>query len=436
MTRTRLIAVVAVTLNAVSPRPAAAQTASGGLSGVVRDSSGAVVPAVAVTATHQATNAAFATDSNERGQYVIRPIPVGRYTVVAALPGFRTFQHPDVDVRVDDDVRLDVLLTVGALTETVIVRAETTPVDAATSTLKTVVDRDRIDRLPLNGRNPTQLMQLVAGVLPDATGLTSGTTYPGVQPVSSNGSRGNTTNYILDGGSNNDHYNNAPNPMPNPDALQEFSVQTNNFSAEFGRQSGGIVNAVTKSGTNAFHGNAFEYVRNNALNAANFFAPAKTGSPNQKQDDGLKRNQAGITVGGPVFLPKIYNGKDKTFFFFSYQGTRLRQRPTSSFVNVLTPQERVGDFSAYGTPLKDPTNGSVFDKNKIPDSMIFGASRYLIDHNIPGPTSGRSITTTNISDYDDKQFLAKIDQQVHSNLRLSGHAFWSRAHAPGNLTPT
>src|SRR5260370_6414066 len=121
--------------------------------------------------------------------------------------------------------------------------------------------------------------------------------------------------------------------MPNPDALQEFSVQTNNFSAEFGRNSGGIVNAVTKSGTNSLHGAAFWYARNNALNAANFFAPAKTGSPHQKQDDGLKRNQAGITVRGPGFLPKIYNGKDKTRFFLSYQGTRLRQRAPSHFLH-------------------------------------------------------------------------------------------------------
>ena len=128
--------------------------------------------------------------------------------------------------------------------------------------------------LPLNGRNPTQLMRLVAGVQIDVrTSVTSGTTYPGVQGVSVNGSRANSTNYVLDGAQNNDHYSAAPNPMPNPDALQEFSVQTNNFSAEFGRQGGGLVNAVTKSGTNEFHGVLFEYLRNKAVNAANRFAP-------------------------------------------------------------------------------------------------------------------------------------------------------------------
>ena len=192
-----------------------------------------------------------------------------------------------------------------------------------------MVDQQRIENLPLNGRNPVQLMQLVAGVTPDVqnANVTSGTTYPGVTPVSVNGGRANTTNYILDGAQNNDHYSNAPNPMPDPDALQEFSVQTNTFTAEFGRNVGGIVNAVTKSGTNSLHGSAFEYIRNTDLNAANFFAPPSADGIG-KQGDGLKRNQFGATIGGPVLFPKLYNGKDKTFFFFSYQGTRTRQAPS------------------------------------------------------------------------------------------------------------
>ena len=256
--------------------------------------------------------------------------------------------------QVNEVTRLDISMSVGDVSESVEVTAPVVNVNTEDASLRTVVDQRRVEDLPLNGRDPVQLMRLVAGVsLYNGSGLTSGTTYPGVVSVSVNGNRGNSTNYILDGGQNNDHYSNAPNPMPNPDALQEFSVQTNNFSAEFGRNSGGIVNAITKSGTNGLHGAAFWYVRNNALNAANFFAPPKPGSPNQKQDDGLKRNQAGVTLGGPVFIPKIYNGKDKSFFFFSYQGTRLKQRPTSSFVNVLTPQERAGRFLR----LSDSTQG-------------------------------------------------------------------------------
>jgi hypothetical protein len=151
-----------------------------------------------------------------------------------------------VVVRVNEEAPLDVTLSVGAVTEAPTIVSQATTVDTISSTLKNVIDQQRINELPLNGRNPTSLMLLVAGVQIDRTDLLSGTTYPGVTPVSSNGGRGNTTNYVLDGGSNNDHYSNTPNPTPNPDALQEFSVQTNNFSAEYGRNLGAVVNAVTK----------------------------------------------------------------------------------------------------------------------------------------------------------------------------------------------
>jgi hypothetical protein len=414
-----------------------AQETTGSIAGMVSDPSGAAIPEAQITAVNIDTNGTYKTTTNPSGNYTLRTLPVGRYKLVAEAAGFKRFEVTGIVTQVNEISHVDVTMQVGAVSEAVEVSANVVSVNTEDASLRTVIDQRRVEDLPLNGRDPVQLMRLVAGVsLYNGSGLTSGTTYPGVVSVSVNGNRGNATNYILDGGQNNDHYSNAPNPMPNPDALQEFSVQTNNFSAEFGRNSGGIVNAVTKSGTNSLHGAAFWYVRNNALNAANFFAPVKAGSPNQKQDDGLKRNQAGITAGGPVELPKLYHGKDKTFFFFSYQGTRLRQRPTSSFVNVLTAAERNGDFSAYPSALNDPGGSGPFPGNQIPVSRFFPGTKYLVDHNIPQPASGRSITTTNINNYDDNQFLAKIDQQIHSNLRLSGHAFWSLAHAPGNLTPT
>ena len=188
-----------------------------------------------------------------------------------------------------------------------------------------------------------------------------------------NGSRANSTNYILDGGQNNDHYSAAPNPMPNPDALQEFSVQTNNFSAEFGRQGGGLVNAVTKSGTNEFHGALFEYLRNKAVNATNRFAPiVKDSSGNSvKVDDGLKRNQYGFTLGGPVTIPKVYSGKDRSFFFFSYQGQRLRRTPSSTSVVVPTAAEARRLFRlAARQVLRDPFSGGVYPDNQIPLSQF------------------------------------------------------------------
>jgi hypothetical protein len=294
------------------------QETTGTITGVVTDPSGALLANAEIAATNTGTGATFRAASNSSGDYVFRTLPVGAYRLIATAPGFKRFEASNVLTQVNEVTRVDIGMLIGDVAESVEVTAPVVNVNTEDASLRTVVDQRRVEDLPLNGRDPVQLMRLVAGVsLYNGSGLTSGTTYPGVVSVSVNGNRGNSTNYILDGGQNNDHYSNAPNPMPNPDALQEFSVQTNNFSAEFGRNSGGIVNAITKSGTNGLHGAGFWYVRNNALNAANFFAPPKPGSPNQKQDDGLKRNQAGATLGGPVFSPKVYNGKNKSFFFFS-----------------------------------------------------------------------------------------------------------------------
>ena len=263
MRRTGLIALAAVQilLVAVLATPVSAQTTTGGITGVVRDTGGGVMPGVTVKATHEATNAETTAVSSEGGVYVLRGLAVGRYTVLAELAGFQASKNTDVVVRVNEDVRLDISLKVGAVSEMVTVSGAASTVDTSTGTLKTVVDQERIENLPLNGRNPTQLLTLVAGVLPDRSDLTSGATYPGTVGYSSSGARGNTTNYVLDGGSNNDHYSNGPNPMPNPDALQEFSVQTNSFSAEYGRNVGAIVNAVTRAGTNDYHGLGFGYFR-------------------------------------------------------------------------------------------------------------------------------------------------------------------------------
>jgi len=414
--------------------PLTAQEVTGTIAGVVADSSGAVVPGVTVTVRNTGTNATYSGVTNELGTYSIRSLPVGSYSLRAESTGFKAFQATDIGVQVNEVARVDVVLELGEVTETVEIRAQVVAVDTESATLKTVVDQRRVQDLPLNGRDAVQLMRLVAGVS-DFRGadVTSGTTYPGSNPVSVSGGRGNTTNYILDGGQNNDHYSNAPSPMPNPDALQEFSVQTNNFSAEFGRSSGGIVNAVTKSGTNQLHSAAFWYLRHHSLNAANFFAPPKTDSPNEKQDDGLKRNQFGATLGGPVYLPGIYSGKDKTFFFFSYQGTRIRRKPTYAFRIVPTPLERGGNFSEQGRPLKDPFGGGYYPDNIIPASDFFAGSKYFIDNFIPPPTTGQHLTTSQISNYDDNQYLAKIDQQFGPDVRFSGRMYWSRASQPGPL---
>ena len=409
---------------------------TGTITGIVTDPSGAVVPNAEVVAVNTGTNAQFRVMSDQQGAYFLRALPVGVYNLTTTIAGFKKFETRDIRLQVNEVVRVNVPLTVGETAEAVTVAGEIVHVDTTTATLRTVVDQKRIEDLPLNGRNPTQLMRLVAGVQLDTRAdITSGTTYPGVQGVSVNGGRANATNYVLDGAQNNDHYNSVPNPMPNPDALQEFSVQTNNFSAEFGRNAGGLVNAVTKSGTNDLHGVAFEYLRNKAVNAANFFSPI--GPNGRKVDDGLKRNQYGFTLGGPVLVPKIYNGKDKSFFFFSYQGQRLRRTPSSVSRIVPTAQQKNGDFSALlpRQALRDPFGGGVYPNNQIPLSQFSAPAKFIADNYLPTPASGNTIAYSTVSNYDDDQVLLRGDHQVTSTNRFSARFWKSWAEQPGALDP-
>ncbi len=417
--------------------PVRAADVNGSIDGVVKDPSGAVAVGIAVTATNTGTNAIFHATTDANGAYFLRELPVGNYQLSAEPKGFKKFVANNLRVQVNEAVRLDISLQVGDLAQTVDVSSVAETVDTTSITLKTVVDQQRIENLPLNGRNPTQLMQLVAGVEPDLqnSNVTSGTTYPGVTPVSVNGGRANTTNYILDGAENNDHYSNAPNPMPDPDALQEFSVQTNTFSAEFGRNVGGIVNAVTRSGTNELHGSAFEYLRNTDLNAANYFAPATPDGG--KQGDGLKRNQFGATLGGPVRIPKLYDGKDKTFFFFSYQGTRTRQAPSKVEQVVPTNEERAGNFSALGHPIYDPFNGGApYPNNQIPSSQISPISGAVLNSYVPAPAPGQgTISYALPNNLDDDQFLVRIDHNFTDKNRLMGRFYTSEANQQAFLAP-
>jgi len=409
------------------------QNVTASIAGVVVDPSGAVIPSLTVAATNEGTGARFQAVTDADGQYAIRAVPIGAYTLTAEAQGFKRYETHGIRVQVNEVARVDITLSVGATSETVTVSSQIVTVDTSTAVLKSVVDQKRIEDLPLNGRNPTQLMRLVVGTATDwRADTTSGTTYPGVRGgVSVNGSRANATNYILDGAQNNDHYSNAPNPMPNPDALSEFSVQTNNFSAEFGRQSGGIVNAVTRSGTNELHGSGFWFVRNQAVNAANFFAPIVNG---QKRQDGLKRNQAGGTVGGPVFFPKLYDGKDRSFFFFSYQATIERRTPNEVGIVVPTAAQRRGDFSSLSRPIIDPVTRQPYPGNQIPANQLSSISQGILEK-VPLPTEGNRIFTAAPNNYNDHQFLVRMDHQITAGNRISGRFWNSSAETPAYLNP-
>ena len=374
--------ILATVLLLAAPIVAFAQ-AGASISGTVADSSGAVVPAAAVTVTNEQTGADRNVTTNASGYYTVGSLTPGSYTVTVESEGFQTSVQTGLTAQVDERLRVDVALEIGQVSEVVEVAGTAVKVNTQDAVMRSVVDSKRMVDLPLNGRSPLQLMALTPGVLPARADVGGSFQPAGQQFAAVSGSKTNGVNYVLDGGDNMDTYRSVANSFPNPDILQEFSVQTNSYSAEFGGRAGGVVNAVTKSGSNQFHGTLFEFFRNHELNAGNFFAPAdpETG---KKSDDGLKRNQYGATVGGPIV-------RNKTFFFFGFQETAVRQRPTTSQARVLTAGQRRGDFGDLvggdGSliPISDPDTGAPFPNNVIPTSRLDPVYQNLLDY---VPTAG------------------------------------------------
>lgn len=399
-----------------------AQGNSAQLTGAVTDESGAAVPDAKIEVAQEGTGVRRYGRTNNLGFYSIPQLPPAQYRVTIQQQGFRSITRAGILLAVGEVARVDIVLQVGQVTETVEVTSDATHVDTQTSTLGAVVDERRIRELPLNGRDATQLIGLLPGIVgtTDTSGLRQGGSGRGIiQPgFASNGARSNMINYSLDGAGHNDTYTNVSLAMPNPDALQEFSVQTNNFSAEFGRSAGAVVSAVTKSGTNSLHGSLFEFHRNNAANARNFFAAT---------DDGLKRHQFGGAIGGPVLLPRIYDGRNKTFFFFSHQEGIQRQRPANLNTVVPTVAQRNGDFSAFRTPLIDPTSRTAFPGNQIPLSRLNPVTKNMFDRILPLPTEAATglLWYSVPTNTDERQSVVKVDHQLSAKDTLTVRYFYN-----------
>ena len=302
------------------------------ITGVVRDASGAVLPGVDIKATQTATGAVRTAVSGEDGRYVLPNLPLGPYMIEAALPGFRTYVRSGIVLQVNSDAAVNPVLEVGQISETVEVLADAALVETRNSGVGTVMDNQRVLELPLNGRQVTELIFL-AGMANPGVANNGIRNYPTVA-VSVAGGIGGGVAFWLDGANHNDPYNNLNLPLPFPDALQEFKLETSAVPAQYGYHSSSAVNAVTKSGTNEFHGDLFEFVRNGRFNARNFFAATR---------DTLKRNQFGGVIGGPI-------KKDKLFFFGGYQGTTQRSDPPTTIAYVPTPAMLAGDFSTIASP--------------------------------------------------------------------------------------
>jgi Carboxypeptidase regulatory-like domain/TonB dependent receptor-like, beta-barrel len=335
-----------------------AQKDASSLSGTVKDSTGAVIAGAAVTVVDLERGSKMSTTTNIEGGYVVTPLKVGQYQITVEKQGFKKTVAGPVTLQVQQRAVLDLSMEIGSLSQEVMVTSEAKQLETETSELGQVVDGEQMKTLPLNGRNFAQLALLSAGTAPSEPGSRDESSYG----FSSNGGRSLQNNFLLDGVDNNSNLTDLLNGsnfviQPPVDAIQEFKVQTNSYSAEFGRGNGAIINAVIKSGTNQLHGSAWEFFRNRKLDARNYFDQVALGPKPQ-----FDQNQFGGTLGGPVYIPKLYDGRNKTFFFVDYEGLRIRAAQPQT-ATVPTAAQLNGDFSA-NIDYTSPTG--VNDCNGVP----------------------------------------------------------------------
>lgn len=317
------------------------------LAGVITDESGLPVPDAQVTITNTETSMSRTVQSGPDGSHVFTSLPPGPYRLQVIKPGFATYSQSGIVLQVSTNPRQNVTLKVGSLAETVEVLADAAMVESRSTGIGQVIDERRVIDLPLNGRDVSQLIALSgAAVAYTGTTMKSNLNHAEASAYSIAGGQANATNYILDGGTHVDPRTNIGMYLPFPDAMQEFKVETSSLPASYGSQPGGAVNVITKSGTNEFHGNAFWFVRNGALNARNFFAPRR---------DSLKRNQFGGTLGGPVM-------RNKLFFFGGFQGTTVRTAPITTISYVATAAVLQADFREILAPPCQPVQRTLSSK--------------------------------------------------------------------------
>jgi Carboxypeptidase regulatory-like domain len=418
-----------------------AQTTFGSIVGTLTDSTGGVIPGVQVRLTNLDTSETRTATADADGLYQFVNILPGNYRLEAEKAGFKRVVRAPIQVEVQNTVRINLILPVGEATETVQVTAEQTPLlQPESSSLGQVIGQRSVTELPLNGRNAMNLVALAPSVVPQ--GQTQGTVTAQNQYSYGNyqmgGGMANQSAVFLDGQPLNLAYQNIVGVIPTQDSVQEFKVQTNNLPPEFGRYAGGVVNFSTKSGTNQFHGGAWEFLRNKVFNSNNYFSN-QAGLPNPP----FTQNQFGVNIGGPVSIPHVYNGQNKTLFFFSYEGFRLREGGT--FVSTVpTPAQRAGDFSSTylgpGVPdniydattsTPDPSNPGQYTRQQFPGNII-PASRfspaalqliklYPLPNTTGVPTTGANNWAGDASiGGNNNEYVARIDQNVSAKQHLFG----------------
>src|ERR1700683_3845164 len=434
-----------------------AQNTYGSIAGVVQDSSGAAISGAEVTLTNTGTAEKRVQQSGSDGLYSFVNLLPATYRIDVEKPGFKRISRPDLIVEVGQGVRRELTRQVGDVSQTDEVTGETPQLQAETSSIGQVVEERKANELPLNGRNVFNLISLAPSVVPQgsATGTPVGVNPFGWGNYQVNGSFGNESAEYLDGQPLNIGYINLPVVIPTQDSIQEFKVQTSNLGADWGKFSGGVINLSTKSGSNGLHGAAYEYLRNKVFNANDPFLKASQivqGVSNEPPP--FTQNQFGANAGGPLTIPKLYDGRDKTFWFFSWEGFRLRQGQTFT-TTVPTPAERAGNFSAITTPVMDPCGGTVatavacpgyagpatqFAGNVLPTSRLNPTSLALLQY-FPMPntagTAGpdgtivNNYTTASSGGGNQNQVVGRLDQNIGANQHIFfRYTYWNVLDLP------
>jgi hypothetical protein len=393
-TRVLFLAVLLIALAC----PVFAQGIRATVTGRITDPSGAVVPNATVSITNTGTNETRRVQTNEEGEYTIPQLPPGEYSLTVEQSGFKKLVQR-FTLETGQGARVDLQLQTGAVTEQVEITAVTPVVSSEDATIGNVVDQKKIVELPLNGRNYLQLALLQPNVFAPAQNSTLG--FRGGFNVAGNSEVAN--NYILDGIDNNDETTNQPSHTPILDGVREFKVLTGTYTAEYGRQAGGQVIVTTKSGTNSFHGTAWEFHRNAIFDARNFFGRTKPD---------FKRNQFGGVIGGPVI-------KDRTFFFAGYEGQRRGQQEAGVTV-VPTAAMRAGDFTGLAA-IRDPLTNQPFPNNKIPANRFNSVGAGLLAlYPAPNTTGSNNYAATGTGSFNVNQFSGRIDHKLRENMNLFG----------------
>ena len=413
MTRFPSVFAVAVTVLLLPASAVWAQLSTAQLSGRITDESGATLPGVTVAVTQTDTGLTRTAVTSEAGTYVLPNLPTGPYRLEAALQGFRTVVQTGIVLQVAATPVVNVVMAIGNLQETVSVEAAAPIVDVQSAGISDVIENERIVELPLQGRQVTDLIVLAGAAV--QTGVVGTRNFPGGVNISVAGGLPIGVGYLLDGATHNSPQSNVNLPMPFPDALQEFRVQTSGLSAQNGMHAAASVNAITKSGTNSVHGNGFEFLRDHRLNATSAFAAI--GKDGKRQDDGLRRNQFGGTIGGPI-------ARDKLFFFGGYQGTTLRFRPSDQIAFVPTAAMLAGDFTAFASPAcnggRQVNLGGGFVGNRI-NPALFSPAAINLARRLPTATDPcGQITYSTTSDSNEGQGIGRVDYQMTKDHSLFG----------------